>query len=286
MRPSVVADPDRKGKVESGIGHAQKTPLHGQRFERLEQAQTYLDRWETHWADTRIHGTTKRQVAAMFTEERPALQALPVEPFRYYRFGVENAPGTLFDVFLFSKASRSSTARGEPLIQTPALEQAPVVSPGGRYVAYESNASGRSEIYVRPFPQVNSGLWKVSTAGGTQPAWAPTGRELFYIDPSKMLMAVPVESAGATFSNGNPIKIFSTKDTINAYDVAPDGKRFLIINENATDDATRARAGIQRRPPPSDSGSSGGHDDLRLVPSSICQIFDRRNCQIFNRRCQ
>jgi transposase len=86
--PCRVRDPDRKGKVESGIGHTQKTPLQGQRFETLEQAQAYLDRWEAHWADTRIHGTTKRQVAAMFAEERPTLQALPVEPFRYYRFGV------------------------------------------------------------------------------------------------------------------------------------------------------------------------------------------------------
>jgi hypothetical protein len=86
--PCPVRVPDRKGKVESGIGHTQKTPLHGQRFETLEQAQTYLDHWDTHWADTRIHGTTKRQVAAMFAEERPTLQPLPVEPFRHYRFGV------------------------------------------------------------------------------------------------------------------------------------------------------------------------------------------------------
>ena len=48
----------------------------------LEQAQAYLDRWETHWADTRIHGTTKRQVAAMFAEEKPTLRPLPLEPFR------------------------------------------------------------------------------------------------------------------------------------------------------------------------------------------------------------
>jgi transposase len=85
--PCRVADPDRKGKVESGVGHAQKTPLKGLRFETLEAAQTYLDHWEERWADTRIHGTTKRQVAAMFTEERPALLPLPLEPFRYYRFG-------------------------------------------------------------------------------------------------------------------------------------------------------------------------------------------------------
>ena len=82
-----VRDPDRKGKVESGVGHAQKTPLKGQRFESLEEAQAYLDHWEERWADTRIHGTTKRQVAAMFAEEKPALLPLPVEPFRYYQYG-------------------------------------------------------------------------------------------------------------------------------------------------------------------------------------------------------
>ena len=85
--PCRIQDPDRKGKVEAGVGHAQKTPLKGLRFENLEGAQAYLDRWEERWADTRIHGTTKRQVAAMFAEERPALQALPLEPFRYYQYG-------------------------------------------------------------------------------------------------------------------------------------------------------------------------------------------------------
>jgi transposase len=85
--PCRVGDPDRKGKVEAGIGHTQKTPLHGQRFETIETAQAYLDRWDEHWADTRIHGTTKRQVAVMFAEERPALGPLPIEPFRYYQFG-------------------------------------------------------------------------------------------------------------------------------------------------------------------------------------------------------
>lgn len=85
--PCRVQDPDRKGKVESGVGHAQKTPLQGLRFESLPEAQAYLDRWEERWADTRIHGTTKRQVAAMFAEERPDLLPLPIEPFRYYQYG-------------------------------------------------------------------------------------------------------------------------------------------------------------------------------------------------------
>jgi len=106
--PCRVGHPDRKGKVESGVGHAQKTPLKGLRFETIEEAQTYLDRWEERWADTRIHGTdhwrrpvvslvqdkltipaalVARQVAVMFAEERPALLGLPIVPFRYYQYG-------------------------------------------------------------------------------------------------------------------------------------------------------------------------------------------------------
>jgi DNA replication protein DnaC/transposase len=85
--PCKVRDPDRKGKVESGVAHAQKTPLRGKKFESLEEAQAYLDHWEERWADKRIHGRTKRQVAAMFAEEKPHLQPLPLEPFRYYQYG-------------------------------------------------------------------------------------------------------------------------------------------------------------------------------------------------------
>src|SRR5215475_142113 len=85
--PYRIQDPDRKGKVESGIGHTKRTPLKGLRFESLEEAQAYLDRWEQRWADTRVHGTTKRQVAAMFAEEKPYLLPLPLEPFRYYQYG-------------------------------------------------------------------------------------------------------------------------------------------------------------------------------------------------------
>jgi transposase len=86
--PARVRHPNRKGKVESAVGHAKNTPLKGMRFESLEEAQAYLDRWEKNWADTRIHGTTKRQVAAMFAEEKPYLLPLPAEPFRYYSQGL------------------------------------------------------------------------------------------------------------------------------------------------------------------------------------------------------
>lgn len=84
--PCRVRHPDRKGKAESGIRHGQ-LKMRGLRFESLGEAQAYLDRWEARWADTRIHGTRKRQVSAMFAEEKPHLLPLPAEPFRYYAYG-------------------------------------------------------------------------------------------------------------------------------------------------------------------------------------------------------
>ena len=80
----------------------------------------------------------------------------------------------------------------------------------GRYVAYQSNESGRDQVYVRPFPRVNDGVWPVSTGGGTRPAWAKTGRELFYLDDTNALTAVPVQTSGATFVFGNAKKLFDT----------------------------------------------------------------------------
>ncbi|MBL8221436.1 MAG: IS21 family transposase [Bryobacterales bacterium] len=85
--PCRVRDPDRKGKVERGVGYAKNTPLKAKRFESMEEARAYLERWEQNWADTRIHGTTKCQVSARFGEEKPTLLPLPVEPFRHYQFG-------------------------------------------------------------------------------------------------------------------------------------------------------------------------------------------------------
>ncbi len=84
--PARVRHPDRKGKVEAAI-KAGQDKIRGLRFESLAEAQEYLDRWERNWADTRIHGTTKRQVSAMFEEEKSHLLPLPVEHFSYYEYG-------------------------------------------------------------------------------------------------------------------------------------------------------------------------------------------------------
>jgi transposase len=77
--------PDLKGKVESEVGYTQKTALKGRRFESIEEQNAYLDHWDERWAMMRIHGTTKRQVRAMFEEEQPFLQQLPLTRFEYYR---------------------------------------------------------------------------------------------------------------------------------------------------------------------------------------------------------
>ena len=77
--------PDLKGKVESAVGYTQKTALKGRRFESLEEQNVFLTRWNERWAATRIHGTTKQQVRAMFEAERPFLMPLPTTRFEYYR---------------------------------------------------------------------------------------------------------------------------------------------------------------------------------------------------------
>ena len=77
--------PDLKGKVESEVGYTQETALKGRRFESIEEQNAFLDHWDERWAMTRIHGTTKRQVRAMYEEEKPFLQSLPLTRFEYYR---------------------------------------------------------------------------------------------------------------------------------------------------------------------------------------------------------
>jgi serine/threonine-protein kinase len=113
-------------------------------------------------------------------------------------------------------------------------------SPNGRYLAYETASDlSRSEIYVRPFPQVESGQWQISTKGGTRPTWARSGRELFYLDDSNTLTAVPVSTSGSTFAAGKPAKVFngtySTPYPPRSYDVSVDGKRFLMLKDSAND---------------------------------------------------
>jgi len=103
-------------------------------------------------------------------------------------------------------------------------------SPDGHWVAYVSNESGRSEIYVQSFPPAG-GKWQVSTGGGAQPHWRRDGKELYFIAPDRKLMAVDVK-LGATFEMGTPKPLFQTQvsgfASPNRYDVSADGQRFLV----------------------------------------------------------
>ena len=119
-----------------------------------------------------------------------------------------------------------------PLLTSPATESGPSLSPDGRWLAYVSDESGTPEVYVRPFPDVASARWQVSLRGGTLPVWARNGRELFYINGRQEMTSVEV-SAGATFSVGEPRALFpagaySLATSAGAYDIGPDGRRFLM----------------------------------------------------------
>jgi Tol biopolymer transport system component len=124
-----------------------------------------------------------------------------------------------------------------PLVTSPAVELEPVVSPDGRWLAYTSDESGVPEIYVRPFPDAGSARWQVSTAGGTDPVWSHSGKELFYRGAQDAMMTVAVRP-GATFAFEQPKTLFSTANyvavtPVQSFDVSPDDKRFVFLRETS-----------------------------------------------------
>jgi serine/threonine-protein kinase len=158
-------------------------------------------------------------------------------------------PGT--DTIIYSTVGGSggyqimATTLGEPeprsLVDGPGWDGGVSTSPDGRWMAYASDESGQFEVYVRPYPGPG-GKWQLSTEGGKGPIWSRDGREIFYTDGYKM-MVVPVETE-PTFSPGTPRKLFEygfiravgpTPD----YDVAPDGKRFLMFHRSHDDPPRR-----------------------------------------------
>jgi serine/threonine-protein kinase len=121
-----------------------------------------------------------------------------------------------------------------PLVHTSAVERNGVVSPDGRWLAYEANDSGSLEVYVRPYPDVASGRWQVSTGGGTQPLWSHDARELFYVSPTYALLRVGVES-GASWNATTPTMLLKDGSVLTpggfvgrAYDVSHDDQGFLV----------------------------------------------------------
>jgi hypothetical protein len=115
-------------------------------------------------------------------------------------------------------------------------------SPDGKWIAYSSGESGRSEVYVQPFP-ATGGRWQISTAGGDQALWSASGQEMFFIGLDRKLFSVAVK-AGSTFDVGPPELLFQTRvpasgitDERNNYAPSPDGKQILLnsLAESAAD---------------------------------------------------
>src|SRR5665213_2736905 len=121
--------------------------------------------------------------------------------------------------------------KAQPFGQSLRRDSAPQFSPDGHWIAYDSNESGRDEIYVRPFPGPG-GKYQISAGGGTEPVWNPKGHELFFRSRNKMMMVQVTTQP--TFSAGEPKMLFEGPYVISPrsaadYDVSPDGSRFLML---------------------------------------------------------
>ena len=155
----------------------------------------------------------------------------------------ETTPETGLDIWTLGLNDR----KARPFLRTPSNEAAPQFSPDGHWIAYVSDESGRIEVYVQPYPGPG-GKWQVSTEGGTEPAWNPTGRELFYRSGNRM-MAVPV-TLQPEFSVGKPVTLFQgpwlpSPSNVVEYDVSRDGQRFLMLKPADDDQGSRQIVVVQ-----------------------------------------
>jgi len=150
-----------------------------------------------------------------------------LEKVLFVEYGRTNVAGSS-DIGIFSM---DDPGKLEYLLSTDYEESHPDLSPDRKWLAYVSNSSGRKEVYVRPFPNVDDGEWQVSTTGGLLPIWGPSGAKLYFWGPSH-IMAVDIESDGG-FSAGTTSPLFEHAnyifDAVGNFDLDPNGKRFLMI---------------------------------------------------------
>ncbi|MEK7381014.1 MAG: protein kinase [Gemmatimonadota bacterium] len=123
-----------------------------------------------------------------------------------------------------------------PLLQSPANEGTPALSPDGRWLAYRSNESGRVEVYIRPFPEVMRGKWQVSVDGGFWPRWSHSGAELFYANTSGGFMVAEIRTS-PTLSVGRR-QVLHPSGTVPFFEVGPDDQRFFRLWASAGSDSS------------------------------------------------
>lgn len=138
------------------------------------------------------------------------------------------------DIWLLPMLTAAGDRTPVPLLRTEFTEEQLTISPDGRWFAYTSNESGRSEVYVQSFPSPG-GKWQISTDGGGDARWRSDGRELYYIAEDRRLMAVAVRT-GDRFERGVVTPMFDTgmqphwAAARNHYDVSRDGQRLLFMS--------------------------------------------------------
>jgi Tol biopolymer transport system component len=144
---------------------------------------------------------------------------------------VDPAGKTVRDIWILSMEGQQERAI---FIRGPLNQDFPRFSPRGRLVSYQSDDSGRNKVYVVPRPQTGD-KWEISPEGGIQPLWRADGKELFYIGPDNTIMAVDVHEGPSTIQFGTPRRLFQVPIAVLAsrqpswmWDVAADGKKFLI----------------------------------------------------------
>jgi Tol biopolymer transport system component len=163
---------------------------------------------------------------------RSALAKLPSDWSRDGRFIVCGTvdPKTRWDLWVLSTVGDHNW---EVFWQTPANETRAVLSPNARWMAYESDESGKKELYVQSFP-TSGAKWQISANGGSQPLWRGDGKELFYLGGDRKVTAVEVNTETGTFTHSTPRDLFETRISKGdghpgrQYAVASDGQRFLV----------------------------------------------------------
>jgi hypothetical protein len=146
-----------------------------------------------------------------------------------FRMGTSTGGGTDADIFLKGPPGDSAVTT---LVDSDFLDWQPALSPDGRWLAYASLESGRSEVYVRPFPDTQARRWQVSVNGGRAPVWSRDGRELFYQGDTDLIAATVTGTP--TFAVAGRERLFSTESFFEGvghalYDVHPDGRRFVFL---------------------------------------------------------
>jgi len=154
------------------------------------------------------------------------------------RLGVTGETATAGESDLHILTIEDEDVVSKALRQTRFNEAHPTVSPNGKFIAYESEETGSGQVIVRPFPNLEGGMWQISTDSGGEPRWGPYGDELFFVDfYNDIMMVTPVETE-TSFSHQTPIPLFEDADyrlsvASPTYAISSDGQRFLVMKTEA-----------------------------------------------------